>query len=307
MAQDQAIGEKIRKINPELAQEYFNAQDVEEKKQVIEQFNPFEGDDSCLQMLEGIGLKTANLDHQKQCVKDLLAHHSDDLPTVARAKMVLSRLRHFFLQERLSVLEFSGKNEVKDFVNFPVLDFKKLAKRHIDTISLLQLQEACFKLLCKLSSGSFLPDYLTQSQFIALLFTELMQSLPQDGIASVEDLQTALKDKVVIENQKDELIDKATFQMLVKEEKDRRLAQSPQFNQIMKNFPIWKEGEENALMITTEEISQFGLLTWYEVIDQFFRDKYVKAVLKKFIHPEIAIEKHKKDIDWQSTKENIVN
>lgn len=307
MAQDHAIGTKIKKINPEFAKEYFNAQDVEKKKQVIEKLKPFDDDAICLSLLKGIGLETENLDHQKQSIKDLLADKSDDLPPVARAKMVLGRLRHFFLQERWSVLEFSGEDEVNAISNFPVKAFKELAKQNVNTISLLQLQVACFKMLCKISSDSTLPDYIDQSQFIALLFTELMQSLPKDEIASIQDLQSELKDKMAFENQKEELIDKATFQLLVKDDKDRRLAQSPQFKQIMKNLPNWKEGEENALIFTTEEISKFGLLTWYEVIDQFFSDKYVKAVLKKFIHPGIATEKHIKDIDWQTNKENVVN
>lgn len=131
------------------------------------------------------------------------------------------------------------------------------------------------------------------SAFIAQQMDELIQNLPPPIPPKIEhdmeSLKTTLKEKIMANNVKEEIIDKQSFGEIIRDPKKRvthvpqSLSNSPEFTEAQWAFKInkWKDGEERVFH--TMEIPEKNISYYMDMVDLLFDDPEAAKIIEQFL------------------------
>ena len=182
---------------------------------------------------------------------------------------------------------YKEMSEVPDFsVAAHGAIFDELAlKAEVDSmeINFDQLEYAAQNKLYKLLYPTFRQsnEGTCGQNFIAAELNALLQEEAKP--ASLAELQEALKKRVAEKNQKKEMIDRETFELIVKKYTPVAFLQAPEYESLKEaaRNESWKGEEERA--ITRTFIQPSKLEMFYAAIDKLFADEAAQAVLSRFL------------------------
>jgi hypothetical protein len=126
---------------------------------------------------------------------------------------------------------------------------------------------------------------MTAYELESLIKEALAPGGPRGTINSPSKIQKALKERIAINNQRTEKVDKETFWDFIKRD-DRipiDLKNAPEYQQTLKAFKngSWQDGEEKEITFTN--FDDKDLEKWNAILESFFKNSSVRAVLPKFI------------------------
>lgn len=172
------------------------------------------------------------------------------------------------------------------------VEFAELLEDNFETISLDQIYNACLQKLLKLFPESQIITY--EAKFISEQLKELVATMPNPKITTLEGLKLALKDKILEKNKKTEELDNDTFLLLAEADlyvhEVRTLADSPEYKGILQRIQQTKAqnpekftGTDIAGVFTTYEIPVERLTRWNEALDRVFNHADAATVLANFL------------------------